>query len=85
MRERISGFYSILHADDEALARVLVRPGDDGGAGSTVLQVRIKPENPVPTADIVRIARMARRVTSEYGALLIQGGAYTSVHRADRP
>lgn len=79
MTERISGFYSILHAHDEALARVLVRPVESGGAGASVLQVRIKPSRlvdgePEPvatTAEIVSAARMARRVTAEHGALLI--------------
>lgn len=71
MTEQIAGFYSILHAHDETLARVLVCPIDKGGAGSSVLQVRVKPERPVTTAEIVSTARMARRVTAEYGALVI--------------
>ncbi len=71
MIERISGFYSILDSDDEALARALVQPAEAGGAGSRVLQVRVKPDEPVSCAEIVAIARMARRVCTEYGALLV--------------
>lgn len=70
-RERIHGFYSILDAHDEALARLLVRPVAQGGAGAPVLQVRIKRAAPVPTAEILAAARMARAVTAEAGALLI--------------
>jgi thiamine-phosphate pyrophosphorylase len=65
------GFYAVLDRDDEQLARTLVGPG-----GARVLQVRVKP----PSAgshrspgvdDIVRVARMARRVCSAAGACLI--------------
>jgi thiamine-phosphate pyrophosphorylase len=58
-----AGFYAILDRDDEALARTLVGPG-----GARVLQVRLKP---AAVDDIVRVARMARRVCSEAGAQLI--------------
>lgn len=71
MPHRIAGFYAVLDADDEALARMLVCPVSQGGAGARVLQVRIKPTQPPPTALIMAAARMARRVTAEYGALLI--------------
>lgn len=57
------GFYAVLDRDDEQLARTLVGPG-----GARVLQVRLKP---ACAADIVRVARMARRVCSEAGAQLI--------------
>ena len=60
---QLSGFYAVLDRDDETLARTLVGP-----AGARVLQVRIKPGE---TAEIVRIARMARRVCDEHGAKLI--------------
>jgi thiamine-phosphate pyrophosphorylase len=57
----ISGFYAVLDRDDEALARTLV-------AHARVLQVRIKPGE---TADIVRVAQMARRVCDEANAMLV--------------
>ena len=54
------GFYAVLDRDDEALARTLAAHAD-------VLQIRIKPG----TADeILRVARMARRVCDETGTLL---------------
>ena len=65
VRDAIRGFYAVLDRDDEALARALVRE-----AG--VLQVRIKPRSgPVDAADVLRIARMARRVCDDAGAALI--------------
>lgn len=57
------GFYAVLDRDDEALARTLVGPG-----GARVLQVRLKP---AAAADVVRVARMARRVCTELGAQLV--------------
>ena len=60
---RVRGFYAILDRDDEALARTLV-----GAAGATVLQVRIKPGS---AAAVLAAARMARRVTSAAGAMLV--------------
>jgi thiamine-phosphate pyrophosphorylase len=54
------GFYAVLDRDDEALARTLAAHAD-------VLQVRIKPG----TADeVLRVARMARRVCDAAGILL---------------
>ncbi|HWN68972.1 MAG TPA: thiamine phosphate synthase [Haliangium sp.] len=70
-RDRLTGFYSILDRNDEQLARLLVRPVDQGGAGSRVLQVRIKPVNRAPIPNILEAARMARGVTARAGALLI--------------
>jgi thiamine-phosphate diphosphorylase len=66
---RIAGFYAVLDRDSEALARALVIEG-----GARVLQVRIKPRGaatPADAKDIVRIARMARRVCDEAGAALV--------------
>jgi thiamine-phosphate pyrophosphorylase len=61
----IGGFYAVLDRDDEALARALVRE-------ARVLQVRIKPRGGrCDPADLVRIARMARRVCDDAGAALI--------------
>jgi thiamine-phosphate pyrophosphorylase len=70
-RDRLTGFYSILDRNDEQLARLLVRPVDQGGAGSRVLQVRIKPPHRVPVSQVLETARMARGVTARAGALLI--------------
>jgi thiamine-phosphate pyrophosphorylase len=70
-RDRLTGFYSILDRNDEQLARLLVRPVDQGGAGSRVLQVRIKPPHRVPVSQVLEAARMARGVTARAGALLI--------------
>jgi thiamine-phosphate pyrophosphorylase len=65
VRAAIGGFYAVLDRDDEALARALVRE-------ARVLQVRIKPhEGRTDAADLVRIARMARRVCDAAGAALI--------------
>jgi thiamine-phosphate pyrophosphorylase len=58
-----AGFYAVLDRDDEQLARMLV-----GAGGARVLQVRLKPAS---TRDIVRVARMARRVCDEVGARLV--------------
>jgi thiamine-phosphate pyrophosphorylase len=58
-----AGFYAVLDRDDEALARTLV-----GSGGARVLQVRMKPAE---VRDVVRVARMARRVCDEAGAQLI--------------
>jgi thiamine-phosphate pyrophosphorylase len=57
------GFYAVLDRDDESLARSLV-----GAGGARLLQVRVKPG---AAADVVRIARMARRVCTEAGAQLV--------------
>jgi thiamine-phosphate diphosphorylase len=65
----IRGFYAVLDRDDEALARALV-----GEGGARVLQVRLKARGSLASADaseIVRVARMARRVCDELGAQLV--------------
>ena len=65
----LGGFYAVLDRDDESLARSLVIDG-----GAMILQVRIKPRGSAASADafeIVRIARMARRVCDEVGAALV--------------
>lgn len=55
----------MLDRDDEALARALV-------GEARVLQVRIKPRGGrADVADVVRVARMARRVCDEAGAALV--------------
>jgi thiamine-phosphate pyrophosphorylase len=59
----VRGFYAVLDRDDEALARALVGPG-----GARILQVRMKPAS---VDEIVRVARMARRVCTELGASLV--------------
>lgn len=65
VRDRIRGFYAVLDRDDEALARALVR-------AARVLQVRIKPSGGrCDAVELVRVARMARRVCDEAGAALI--------------
>lgn len=65
VRDAINGFYAVLDRDDEALARALV-------GEARVLQVRIKPRAaPCDPADLLRIARMARRVCDDAGAALI--------------
>lgn len=55
------GFYAILDRDDEALCRILA-------ANASVVQVRLKP---ALTDEIVRVARMARRVCTELGTPLV--------------
>jgi len=68
VRDAICGFYAVLDRDDEELARALV-------GEARVLQVRIKPRprviDPVDAADVLRVARMARRVCDDAGAALI--------------
>lgn len=65
VRDAISGFYAVLDRDDEALARALVRE-------ARVLQVRIKPRTGTcGAAELVRTARMARRICDDAGAALI--------------
>jgi thiamine-phosphate pyrophosphorylase len=64
-REAIRGFYAVLDRYDEALARALVNE-------ARVLQVRIKPRiGQCDAAELVRVARMARRICDEAGAALI--------------
>ncbi|HSS01172.1 MAG TPA: thiamine phosphate synthase [Kofleriaceae bacterium] len=63
--DAIRGFYAVLDRDDEALARTLV-------GEARVLQVRLKPRTgPVDAAEVLRVARMARRVCDDVGAALI--------------
>jgi len=65
VRDAIRGFYAVLDRDDEALARSLA-------GEARVLQVRIKPSaGRCDVAELVRIARMARRVCDDAGAALI--------------
>jgi thiamine-phosphate pyrophosphorylase len=65
VRDAISGFYAVLDRDDPALARALV-------GESRVLQLRIKPAGGAPDAgELVRIARIARRICDDAGAALI--------------
>ena len=63
--DAITGFYAVLDRDDERLARTLL------SAGARVLQVRIKPDVPLGAGELVRIARVARRLCDEVGAALI--------------
>ena len=65
VRDAIRGFYAVLDRDDEGLARALV-------SCARVLQVRIKPPGRRASAtELVRIARMARRICDAAGAALI--------------
>lgn len=57
----VDGFYAVLDRDDEQLARTLV-------SAARVLQVRIKPGT---ASEIVRVARMARRICDDAGAMLV--------------
>lgn len=54
------GFYAVLDRDDEGLARTLAAHAD-------VLQIRIKPGT---AFEVLRVARMARRVCDAAGILL---------------
>lgn len=59
----VRGFYAVLDRDEPQLARELLGPG-----GAKILQVRRKPG----TADEqLRLARLARAICDQYGALLI--------------
>lgn len=60
---RVTGFYAVLDREDESLARALVGP-----AGARILQVRIKPGE---ARDIVRVAKLARKVCDEAGVPLV--------------
>jgi thiamine-phosphate pyrophosphorylase len=65
VRDAICGFYAVLDRDDPALARALV-------GEARVLQVRLKPAaGPVDAGELVRVARMARRICDDAGAALI--------------
>ena len=59
----LSGFYAVLDREDEDLARMLVGPG-----GAKILQVRIKPGE---ARDIVRVAKLARKICDDAGATLV--------------
>ncbi|HEY4057908.1 MAG TPA: thiamine phosphate synthase [Kofleriaceae bacterium] len=62
----ISGFYAVLDREDEALARMLL------SSGARVLQVRLKPAGRRVGADeVLRVAKMARRVCDEMNAALV--------------
>jgi len=61
----LRGFYAVLDRDDEDLARLLAKY-------ACVLQVRLKPRGKrVDLEDIVRVARMARRVCDAVGIPLV--------------
>lgn len=61
----LKGFYAVLDRDDEELARVLARH-------ACCLQVRLKPRGQrVETDEIVRVARMARRVCDDANIPLV--------------
>lgn len=64
----LRGFYAILDRPDADLARALVDPAR---GAARILQVRIKPRDPLPAADILAAARMARVITRDCGALLV--------------
>jgi thiamine-phosphate pyrophosphorylase len=65
VRDAIRRFYAVLDRDDEALAHTLV-------SVARVLQVRLKPrKGTCDAAEVLRIARMARRVCDNAGAALI--------------
>src|SRR5580698_5412249 len=57
----IRGFYAVLDREDEQLARQLL-------AVARVLQIRVKPGS---AAEILRVARLARQLCDETGALLV--------------
>ncbi|MGE5180556.1 MAG: thiamine phosphate synthase [Acidobacteriota bacterium] len=57
----LRGFYAVLDRDDEPLARSLAR-------AACALQLRIKPGE---ASELVRVARMARRVCDEAGIPLV--------------
>lgn len=59
--DRIAGFYAVLDRDDPALAKQLVMV-------ARVLQIRIKPGDAL---DIVRVAKYARKICDDAGALLV--------------
>lgn len=67
-QQRMRGFYAVLDRPDPVLASLLLGPT---GAGATVLQLRIKPEAPVSTRDLLAAAELARTLTRDAGALLV--------------
>ena len=65
VRDAVTGFYAVLDREDESLARALV-------GASRVLQIRIKPRDGMAdAAQLLRVARMARRICDDAGAALI--------------
>src|SRR3954470_12000903 len=65
VRDAIGGVYAVLDRDDPGLARALV-------GEARVLQVRLKPAGGgVDAGELLRIARMARRICDDAGAALI--------------
>jgi thiamine-phosphate pyrophosphorylase len=64
LRQKICGFYAVLDVHDQVLAHDLVQV-------ASVLQVRLKPVDPIPTRELLECARMAREVTRKAGVLLI--------------
>jgi len=64
--DAVHGFYAVLDRDDESLARALLT------GGARILQVRLKArDRRVGAGEILRVARMARRVCDEHGAKLV--------------
>ena len=64
--DAIRGFYAVLDREDEQLARMLL------SSGARVLQVRLKPsERRVGADEVLRVAKMARRVCDDFGAALV--------------
>jgi thiamine-phosphate pyrophosphorylase len=64
-RHAVRGFYAVLDREDEALARTLA-------AVAGVLQVRIKPRGGIVlAANVMQVARMARRICDEAGIALV--------------
>jgi thiamine-phosphate pyrophosphorylase len=60
--EALRGFYAVLDRDDPELARTLL------ASGARVLQVRLKPAT---AAEQLGVARLARELCDEHGAMLI--------------
>jgi thiamine-phosphate pyrophosphorylase len=84
VRDAIRGFYAVLDRDDEALARALVREAAvlqvrikpragpvDRLSATPRVAARSGRAGPCDAVDVLRIARMARRVCDESGAALI--------------
>ncbi len=66
VRDTVRGFYAVLDRDDESLAHALLT------GGARILQVRLKArDRRVGAGEILRVARMARRVCDEHGAKLV--------------
>jgi thiamine-phosphate diphosphorylase len=84
VRDAIRGFYAVLDRDDEALARALVSEARvlqvrikprSGPVDRLSATLRVAAPSggagPFDAADVLRIARMARRVCDDAGAALI--------------